>query len=68
MQLNKYEVQSDATDEAEAEFQASQINQKYLFLEVLNFDTLFRGECKAELYVKLVRQNLHLKLSFWNWK
>ena len=37
MQLNKYEVQSDATDEAEAEFQASQINQNYLFLEVTQF-------------------------------
>ena len=64
MQLNKYEVQLDVTDEAEAEFQASQINQNYLFLEVTQFDTLFRGECKADIYVKLVRQNLHLILSF----
>ena len=37
MKLNKYEVQLDATDEAEAEFQASQINQNYLFLEVTQF-------------------------------
>ena len=60
MKLNKYEVQLDATDEAEAEFPASQINQNYLFLEVTQFDTLFRGECKADLNVMLVRQNLHL--------
>ena len=37
MQLNKYKVQSDATDEVEAEFQASQINQDYLVLEVTQF-------------------------------
>ena len=37
MQLNKYEVQSDATDEAEAEFETSQINQDYLILEVIQF-------------------------------
>ena len=60
MKLNKYENQLDATDEAEAEFPASQINQNYLFLEVTQFDTLFRGECKADLNVMLVRQNLHL--------
>ena len=37
MQLNKYEVQSDATDEAEAEFQASQINQNSHVLKVTQF-------------------------------
>ena len=37
MEINKYEVQSDAADEAEAKFQASQINQDYLILEVIQF-------------------------------
>ena len=41
MQLNKYEVQSDATDEAEAEFQASQINQNSLVSEGNQFMTPF---------------------------
>ena len=37
MEINKYEVQSDATDEAEA----SQINQDSLVLEVNQFLTPF---------------------------
>ena len=59
MKSNKYEVRVDATDEAEANFQASQINKKFSCVRSQSiFDTLFRGECKADLSVKLVRQRL----------
>ena len=41
MKSNKYEVRVDATDEAEANFQASQINQNSLVPEVNQFLTPF---------------------------
>ena len=57
--FNKYEVQSDAMVEPEANFSS---NQGYY--EGVHFYTLFRGECKADLFVNLVRQFLALEVYF----
>ena len=61
--FNKYKVQSDATVDAEANFSSNQG-----LLKLFNFDALFRGECKADLFVNLVRQFWHLKSTFWSYR
>ena len=61
--FNKYEVQSDATVDVEANFSSNQG-----LLKLFNFDALFRGECKADLFVNLVRQFWHLKSTFWSYR
>ena len=58
--FNKYEVQSDAMVKAEANFSSNQGS-----FEVVHFYTLFRGECKADLHVNLLRQFLSLEVYFW---
>ena len=57
--FNKYEVQSDARVDAEANFSSNKGS-----LEVVHFFTLFRGECKDDLHVNLVRQFLALEVYF----
>ena len=45
--VNKYDVHSDAMVDAEANFSSNQGLWK-----LFNFDALFRGECKADLYTE----------------
>ena len=51
--VNKHEVHSDAM-----------VDGSRVSLNLYNFDALFRGECKADLYVNLVRQFLPLEVYF----
>ena len=53
--VNKYKVHSDAMVD---------VSSNKGSLEVVHFYTLFRGECKADLHVNLVRQFLALEVYF----
>ena len=65
---NKYEVQEDAIGEAE-------VNQNFpsqsIILETIEVFQCwypFRGECKADFHMNLLRQFLHSKSPFWSKK